>query len=268
MYQSHSSHSADGGEPACRTPYGEGSVYVSAPSPRRRRKIAIAVVGALAASVLTAFAVDRVAAGRAESRTAEAFQDGMNTPTRPDVHVRGFPVLAQLASGTLQHVDITAQDIPADGSNRPLPVARLTVGLDDLQTSGDAEEAHARAVNATAFLSYEDVSNALGLEISQDGEPGRVRAVIVLPLAGEVAVSAGIEAASGNSIRFTDFRVVQGQLPGPGRALLDRIFAEPIPLENIPEGLHLRSVTPTADGIDAHFTGRTVTFCPGSSSSA
>ncbi|MFJ9822514.1 hypothetical protein ACIRU3_46410 [Streptomyces sp. NPDC101151] len=54
-------------------------------------------------------------------------------------------------------------------------------------------------------------------------------------------------------------------MPGPAEALLDSIFANPIPLRNIPEGLHLRSVTPTASGVDARFTGRTVTFRPDSS---
>ncbi|MBG0851895.1 DUF2993 domain-containing protein [Streptomyces spinoverrucosus] len=241
---------------------------VSAPSPERRRKLVAALAGVLAALLPAVLVVDRVAAGRAESRTAEAFQGGMDTPTRPEVDVRGFPVLPQLVSGSLRHVDITAHDIPADGSARPLPVTRLTVGLDDLKISGDAEEAHARAVDATAFLSYEDVSNALGLEISRDTEPDRVRAVVALPLAGEVTVSTAVSAAAGNSVRFTDFRVTRGELPAPGRTLLDKIFAEPIPLRNIPEGLRLRSVTPTAGGLDAHFTGRTVTWRPDASSAA
>ncbi|MDN3028309.1 LmeA family phospholipid-binding protein [Streptomyces sp. S.PB5] len=43
----------------------------------------------------------------------------MGTPQRPSVDVRGFPVLTQLASGTLRHVDITAEDIPAHGTSVP-----------------------------------------------------------------------------------------------------------------------------------------------------
>ncbi|WP_312847781.1 hypothetical protein [Streptomyces sp. WAC 01325] len=42
----------------------------------------------------------------------------------------------------------------------------------------------------------------------------------------------------------------------------DRIFERPIRLRNIPDGLRLRSVTTTADGLDAEFTGRSVTFRP------
>lgn len=70
-------------------------------SPRVLRKSVIAV--ACLAMAGTAFViVDRVATGLAESRTAQAFQEGMGTPKCPSVDVRGFPVLTQLASGTLR----------------------------------------------------------------------------------------------------------------------------------------------------------------------
>ncbi|MET8209146.1 hypothetical protein ABZT51_24425 [Streptomyces sp. NPDC005373] len=80
--------SADGA-PA-EAPYSDASGEVGAPLPAGRRRVHLALAGALGALLLTACAVDRLAEGRAESRTAEAFQDGMGTPTRPEVHVRGF----------------------------------------------------------------------------------------------------------------------------------------------------------------------------------
>ncbi|MFC9061074.1 DUF2993 domain-containing protein [Streptomyces sp. NPDC057074] len=240
-----------------------GDDFASIRPPRRRVSRRAAILATCLFTVgATAGIVDRVAASRVESRTAEAFQKGMGTPERPSVEVRDFPVLTQLASGTLRHVDITAEDIPARGNSRPLPVTRLTVGLDDLQTSSDADQAQAQSVDATAFLSYEDLSDALGLEIEGDSEPGRVRAQIVLPLSGEVAVSTAVAAVSANRIAFTDFSVTQGQLPAAGQALLTKLFAEPVQLRNIPEGLHLRSVTVAPSGLNAHFTGDTVTFRP------
>ncbi|MGW0705929.1 LmeA family phospholipid-binding protein [Streptomyces sp. NPDC002643] len=252
------------GEPFAE-PYGDAAVYVSAPTPRRRRLI-IVVGASLAALLIGSVAVDRIAAARAESRTAKAFQDGMGTADRPSVHVSGFPVLTQLARGRLDHVDLTAEDIPANGTTRPLPVTRLTVGMDGLRTSGSADEAHARGVRATAHLSYADVTNALGVEVSRGGEPGRINATAGLPLVGAVTVSVAVSAASGNSITFTDVRAVRGELIPPLKSLFDKALDEPIPLENVPEGLHLRSVTTTDDGIDARFTGTSVTFRPDTSS--
>ncbi|MEU6260955.1 DUF2993 domain-containing protein [Streptomyces sp. NPDC047043] len=259
MYQSHRDEEYVG-EPY----YGDGSVYVSPPARARRRLIIVAA--SLAALLIGAVTVDRIAAARAESRTAKAFQDGMGTADRPSVHVSGFPVLTQLAEGRLDHVDLTAHDIPANGTTRPLPVTKLTVGMDGLKASGGADEAHARSVQATAHLSYADVSSALGVEVSQGDELGRVNATASLPLVGDVTVSAAVSAASGNRIAFTGVRAEQGELLPPLKSLLNRALDEPIPLQNVPEGLHLRSVTTTEDGIDARFTGRSVTFRPDSSS--
>ncbi|WP_328874672.1 DUF2993 domain-containing protein [Streptomyces sp. NBC_00287] len=244
--------------------YEHTAVYASPPTPHRRRRI-VAVVS-LAALLLGAVVVDRVAAARAESRTAKAFQDGMGTPERPDVHVSGFPVLNQLAEGRLRHVDITAHDIPARGTERPLPVTELTVGIDGLKTSGSADAAHARSVEATARLSYEDVSQALGVDVSRGDEAGRVDVSVSLPLAGDVTLSADVSAASGNRIVFSDLRVTEGELIPPAKALLDQAMETPVPVQNVPEGLSLRSVTTTEDGIDARFTGTEVTFHPDSTS--
>ncbi|MFE5816115.1 DUF2993 domain-containing protein [Streptomyces sp. NPDC056479] len=231
--------------------------------PRRGRRRPAALVGAaLVALALLPVAVDRAVAARIESRTAKAFQEGMDTPLPPEVQVRGFPVVTQAASGTLRHVDITAHDIPARGADRPLPVSELSLRLDGLTKADDDSEARARSAEATAFLSYEDVSNALGLEIAQGGRPGQVRAAVPMPFGEEAGVTTTVSAVSGNRIAFRDFTVDGGALPAAGGAILDKVFERPIQLRNIPDGLRLRSVTTTADGLDAHFSGRSVTFRP------
>lgn len=145
-------------------------------------------------------------------------------------------------------------------------MTKLTVGMGGLKTSGSADEAHADGVTATAFLSYADVSRALGVQVSRGDESGRVDATASLPLVGDVTVSAAVSAADGNSIAFTDVRAEQGELLPPLKSLLDKALDEPIPQQNVPEGLRLRSVTTSEDGIDARFTGRSVTFRPDPSS--
>ncbi|WDV56108.1 hypothetical protein PV963_40115 [Streptomyces coeruleorubidus] len=57
-------------------------------------------------------------------------------------------------------------------------------------------------------------------------------------------------------------------VPGCSAALLNKALEEPVPLENVPAGLRLRSVTLTRDGIEADFAGRSVTFRPGSAAAA
>ncbi|MBB4980400.1 LmeA family phospholipid-binding protein [Streptomyces nymphaeiformis] len=175
-------------------PYRGDSLSTGFSAPRGR--LLIVVAASMAALLTGGVAVDRIAAARAESHTAEAFQHGMGTADQPSVRVSGFPVLTQLAKGSLRHIDLAAHDIPANGSTRPLPVTKLTVRLDGLKTSGSAEEAHADHVEATAFLSYGDVSGALGVRMSPGGETDRISATAVLPVVGDVTVSAAVSAAT------------------------------------------------------------------------
>ncbi|USQ85385.1 DUF2993 domain-containing protein [Streptomyces phaeoluteigriseus] len=213
-----------------------------------------------------AVVVDRVAAARAEKRAAEAFQEGMATPRRPSVHVSGFPVLTQLAGGRLRHVDITAADIPAHGTTRPLPVTRLTVGLDGLKTSGSADEAHARSAEATAFLSYEDVSGEAHSAWTSPRRAGPGRRD------GQPAARRRGEREYGRLGRRRQPDRLHGCPRHPGRAVPSREGSarqgtgRARALHNIPEGLHLRSITTTANGIKALFTGTSVTFHPNQTS--
>lgn len=245
--------------------YGDATSYASRP-PRRFGRPAVVAGAAALTLVLVPVAADRFAAARVESNTAQAFQEGMDTPQRPDVHVRGFPVLTQMASGSLRQVDITAHDIPADGSTRPLPVSRLDLRLNGLTKSADDTEARARSARATAYLTYADVSGTLGLELSRGDGRDQVAARIPMPFGDEVTVTAQVSAVSGNRIAFKDFKVTGGLLPDAGRRVLDRVFDRPVQLENIPDGLTLRSVTTSADGLSARFSGKSVTFHPESHS--
>jgi hypothetical protein len=228
--------------------------------PRRNRRPVVIAVGALLALLLVPVTVDRLARARVESRTAEAFQEGMRTPSAPEVHVRGFPVLTQLISGTLRHVDITAHDIPAGDATGPLPVSELSLRLAELRKSDDDTEALARSAEATALLSYPDMSDALGPEVSRGTRPDQVRASVPLPTGDAVTVTATVSVLSGNRIAFKDFQVTGGLLPGVAGAALGRVFERPIQLRNIPQGLRLRSVTTTESGLAARLTGESVTF--------
>ncbi|MGX9883035.1 LmeA family phospholipid-binding protein [Streptomyces sp. NPDC002276] len=228
--------------------------------PRGNRRPVVVAVGALVALLVIPVAVDRFATARVESRTARAFQEGMHTPSVPEVHVRGFPVLTQLAAGTLRQVDITAHDIPASDTTGPLPVSRLSLHLAGLKKSDDDKEALARSAEATALLSYPDVTDALGPEISRGTRPDQVRATVQLAPGADVTVAATVSVLSGNRIAFKNFQVTGGLLPEVGRAALTAVFERPIQLRNIPEGLRLRSVTATESGLSARLSGESVTF--------
>ncbi|MFD4504122.1 DUF2993 domain-containing protein [Streptomyces sp. NPDC058457] len=230
------------------------------PAPGRSRRPVVAAATVLLLLVLVPVAVDRFMAVQVEARTAKAFQQGMHTPLPPRVHVHGFPVLTQIASGSLRDVDITAHDIPAADSTGPLPVSELSLHLAGLTKSDDDQEARARSAEATALLTYADVSDTLGLEVSRGSRPDQLKATVALPLGNSVTAATTVSAVAGNRIAFKDFKVTGGLMSGAAEVVLDKAFEQPIQLRNIPDGLHLRSVTATESGLTARFSGTSVTF--------
>ncbi|WP_406340960.1 DUF2993 domain-containing protein [Streptomyces sp. NBC_00648] len=223
------------------------------------RKYAVAVVVLAGLSV----AGDRAAAAWTEHRTADAFQKAQGLKAAPHVEVHGFPVLTQLAGGTLDRVDIEASDIPAGRDGGRLPITTLNVELDRLRRSSDATEAHAASAKATAFVSYQDLSAALGVEIgySQDStksEP-RVAATASLPLVGKATASARVDVAGDHALAFRSVKVGD-DLPKAVRTIVTGMLERELKLDGIPDGLALKSLTTTPDGLTATLSGEDVTF--------
>ncbi|MEV6550995.1 DUF2993 domain-containing protein [Streptomyces sp. NPDC051597] len=223
------------------------------------RKYAVAVV------VLAGLAVagDRAATAWTEHRTADAFQKARGLPSAPHVEVHGFPVLTQLAGGTLDRVDIEASDISAGRDGGRLPITTLNVELDHLRRSSHASEAHAASARATAFVSYRDLSRALGIDIgysrdSTRSEP-RVAATASLPLFGKVGASARVETAGGRTLKLRSVKAGD-DLPKAVRGIVTGMLEREIELDGIPDGLALTSITTTPEGLTATLSGKDVTF--------
>ncbi|MFF1447668.1 DUF2993 domain-containing protein [Streptomyces sp. NPDC058274] len=220
------------------------------------------VVAAVALAGMSA-AADRAALAWTEHSTADAFQDAQGLTSKPEVTVHGFPVLTQLAGGTLDRVDIEESDIPAGQDGRRMPVTRLKVRLDRLRRSSDASAAHAASAEATAFVSYRDLSEALGLDVrySDDSRKGapRIEAGTDLPLVGEATASARVAVAGADTIAFRSVRV-EGALPASLKADLSGVLERELKLDGVPAGLALKSLTTTPDGLTATLSGKDVTF--------
>ncbi|MBB3724471.1 LmeA family phospholipid-binding protein [Nonomuraea dietziae] len=136
-------------------------------------------------------------------------------------------------------------------------MTELALRMDGLTKSDDDSQARARSAEATVFLSYADLSDALGLELTQGYGSDRIRARVLTTLGFEVTATTTVSAASGNRVTFKDFKVAgRVALPEAGEKLLGQVFAEPIAPRNIPDGLRLRSVTTTEQGLTAHFSGQ------------
>ncbi|MEU8547774.1 DUF2993 domain-containing protein [Streptomyces roseoverticillatus] len=154
-----------------RSPRARHAPRSGAPPPRPRRR-----GGPRGPRARGATGVGRGVAQYVQHRTAGAFQQATGTSQAPQVTIDGFPILSQVVAGRLNHVSITTHGIPADPADGRLPVTRLDLGLTGVRQSGDEQAARADSAKAGAFLSYDDLSSALGLGITAGDRPGYVDA--------------------------------------------------------------------------------------------
>jgi hypothetical protein len=223
-----------------------------------RRRLWIYTAGAAACLGVLALAADRATAWQVEDRAAGAFRAATGSASAPSVHVSGFPVITQVIAGRLGHVEVTAAELPATGS-RPIPITALNLNLYGLRSYGQSNAARADTAQASAFISYADLSNALGPQITEDRQAGRIDATATVPLLGQVAVGARLAVDGADSIAFEDLST-HGDLPPGADGLIRQVLSQPIQLRGVPRGLRLVSVAADATGVHAQFTGTDVDF--------
>jgi hypothetical protein len=138
--------------------------YLRAVRRRRRSRTRRAVKTAVAVTVLLAFLLvgDRWAALYAENEAAGKVQRALKLHAEPEVHIRGFPFLTQLAGGRLDHVDVAVPDMPAGR----ISVAQVKGSVDDVRIVGGAPSAIKGAVlgrmSGHVLLDFDDLDRELG----------------------------------------------------------------------------------------------------------
>ncbi|MFG3252203.1 DUF2993 domain-containing protein [Streptomyces sp. NPDC048172] len=175
--------------------YEDQMPYLRAVRRRRRSRLTMAVKLGIALCVLCVLlaAGDRLAAYYAEDKAAEKVQKALKLHAEPEVHVRGFPFLTQLAGDRLDHVDLTIPDVPAGR----VSVAQVNGTVNDVKIVGDAPTSIKGAVlgrmRGDVLLAFDDLDRELGTSQVKFTAGGKntVLADGKLPIAGkEVKVRA------------------------------------------------------------------------------
>jgi hypothetical protein len=106
--------------------------------------------------------VDRVAVYFAEGQAAEKLKTTENLAETPDVSIKGFPFLTQVASGSLDDIEVGIKDYRAATGQ-----AGQTIRIDDLKAdmkgvdfSGDYSSATAATATGSAMISYDELLKA------------------------------------------------------------------------------------------------------------
>jgi len=140
------------------------------PRRRRRRRVRRTTMALFTLIVLVILLLigDRVANAIAENEMASQFTSN-GFPVKPSVDITGFPFLTQLAGRDFKKVLISASNIPAG----PVTITSLNATLNGMHITGGFSGAKIDQLNATAFISFSALGNALGtstgITITPDG---------------------------------------------------------------------------------------------------
>lgn len=227
--------------------------------------------------------VDRVAVYFAEDEAASKLQTTENLASTPDVSIKGFPFLTQVASGELDDVEVGIKDYEANtgtgtgtGGSGAGP---KTIRIDDLKAdmkgvtfSGDYSSATASTATGTATIAYDELLKAAKSQPTDifsgvtaqvvglsDGGNGKIKVDVKVSAAGASQTYPVLSTvtADGDTVK-----VHADNLPKLVIELADsRIrsitdFQQTI--DQLPGGVKLDSVQAAKDGVDITVKGSNV----------
>jgi len=223
------------------------------------RKLLIALV----ILVVLFIAVDRIGVVLAEDQIASRIATAYNLPTDPGVSITGFPFLTQVVTGNYQQIDVTADQVQADGATLHDLNVHLTgvhATISQLLGSGTSTVTADRAAGS-ALVGWATVDQRLprGFRITPDGKNLMVSGKLSyhgleVPVTGSVALG-----VSGSGITVTPENVsLPGGISLPVSSVSQLRFV--VPLGNLPLHLHLTSVQVTPGGLRIGAAARNVQF--------
>ncbi|MFJ8542980.1 DUF2993 domain-containing protein [Streptomyces sp. NPDC093586] len=217
---------------------------------------------------------DRVAVNFAEGQAADRLRTTENLPSTPDVSIKGFPFLTQIAGGELDEVEVGIQDYEAatgDGAEK-IRIDDLRAHMKGVEFSGDFSSATAATATGTATIGYDELLKAarsqptevapgvtakvLGLS---DGGNGKIKVSLQATVLGN-ALPEPVDVLSSVKVKNDKVEVVADGLPTVGgkefaesriRAITD--FQQTI--DELPGGIKLDKVEAARNGVEITVKG-------------
>ena len=221
--------------------------------------------------------VDRVAVHFAEGEAADKIKATENLASTPDVDIKGFPFLTQLAGGSLDDVEVGIKDYEADTgeAGRTLRIDRLTADMKGVEFSGDYSSAVADRATGTATISYaellrtakaEPTDVGLGVKAQvvglSDGGNGKIKVAVRIQgaIAGAVHIDKTVSVLSSVAVENDKVRVHADSLPVIGGLALAESRVRSITdfqqaVDRLPGGIELDKVQAAPDGVEISVKG-------------
>lgn len=219
---------------------------------------------------------DRVAVNFAEDEAAEKVRTTEGLSTTPNVSIKGFPFLTQVASGELDDVEIGIKDYEAaaGSGDETIRISDMKADMRGVEFSGDYSSATARTATGTATIGYADLLKAAKSEPT-DISPGVSAKVVGLSAGGNGKIKVTVEATvlgkklpepvsvlSTVSVKGDTVQVRADSIPGLGVDLAENAvrsvtdFQQAI--DDLPGGIKLDKVEGGKDGVEITVKGSDV----------
>jgi hypothetical protein len=222
-----------------------GQQAATPPPRRRRRKRWPIVLTVLVVLILVILGVgDQIAKAYAQNDIANQIQSS-GLSAKPSVNIEGWPFLTQVAAHDVKTIDISANNVTADGSKVAFNFTAKATGV---HLNSSFSGATVDNINGQAVLPFSSVATLLplsGVTITADPAKGPNAVTAQLGIAGSVT---GTVAQSGPSKIVISLNSASGLASILGSAA-GQSFTIDIP--QLPAGLVVRSVRVNSQGIVA-----------------
>ncbi|MEU5053413.1 DUF2993 domain-containing protein [Streptomyces sp. NPDC021096] len=212
-------------------------------------------------------AADRAAVYFAENQAAEKIRSSQGLSGTPDVSIKGFPFLTQVAASELEQVDVKLDGITAGTGDRSVKVSGFDAQLHNVRIDSSFSSAVAGRATGTAHLSYEELTKAAGdpgVSVAYGGKDGAGRSqvkvtgkVMVMGQPLERSVVSTVSVVDGNTVRVRADEVPAQGIPGMERKVREKTDFDR-QISGLPKGLKLDKVVTTPTGVDITLTGTDV----------
>ena len=212
------------------------------------RKLVVTVLVVLVVLIVG----DRVADSVSEAAVAQTMQSSEHLKSEPSVDIAGFPFLTQLVSRDLDQVTITAKGVPLGNNGVHVTLSRVTAVMRNVKIALNLHSVTIGHGDATALLSYADLSKTLSpLQLSYGGNNDVKASAQVLGHTFSFDLSPNL---AGKTLQFA-----YQNLPRAAQVLAD-VLGTRIPLDKIPFHLKLKSLDAQPNGVVVRLSGDNVTF--------
>ncbi|MEU6068969.1 MULTISPECIES: LmeA family phospholipid-binding protein [Streptomyces] len=220
---------------------------------------------------------DRVAVHFAEGEAADKLKATESLADTPDVSIKGFPFLTQVAGGSLDDVEVGIKDYEAATGNgaEKIRIDDLKADMKGVDFSGDYSSATAATATGTATIAYDELlktaksqptriapgvtARVIGLS---DGGNGKIKVAVEATLFGAklpnpVYVLSSV-AVQGDSVKVHADNVpsLGGADIAEGRVRQITDFQQAI--DQLPGGIKLDKVQAAKDGVEITVKGSNV----------